>query len=152
MEKSNKRIPFPQANNFNKIYDLICLDDELKLQDRKYLKHYLNLGTERQISYYLSACEFLGIITHNKEYSELGKQIRNANFDLKIIILSKTIISLPVFGEVFFMNYLYNEKFNNETISQLISVIYGIDNYEVCKRRASTVEKWLQWINENKQL
>lgn len=151
MEQEVKKIPFPQANDFDKIYDLICLEDELKLQDKEFLKNYLNLGTERQISYYLSACEFLGVITRSKKYSELGIKIRNASVDLKILTICKIIISLPVFGEVFIMRYLYNECLNQEEIAQLISVIYEIDNYEVCKRRASTVSKWLDWIDNNRQ-
>lgn len=152
MEQKNKKIPFPQANDFKKIYDLICLEDESKLSDKKYLKDYLNLGTERQISYYLSACEFLGVITHKRKYTDLGKSIRKTNVDLRILTICKTIISLPVFGEVFFMNYLYNEKFSQEEIAQLISVLYGINNYEVCKRRASTVNKWIEWIEDNKSI
>ena len=44
MEQEDKKIPFPQANDFDKIYDLICLEDELKLHDKEFLKNYLNLG------------------------------------------------------------------------------------------------------------
>lgn len=151
MEQGDRRIPFPQANDFNKVYNLICIDDESKLFDKEYLKQYLNLGTERQIAYYLSACEFLGIITRNKKYTELGQKIRNTNSDLRIIMICKLIISLPVFGEVFLLNYLYNEKSTHEDIAQLISVLYGIDNYEVCNRRASTVNKWIEWVIENRK-
>lgn len=151
MEQEDKKIPFPQANDFNKIYNLICMGDESKLIDKEYLKSYLNLGTERQIAYYLSACEFLGVINRNKEYTELGKNIRNTNSDLRIVMICKTIISLPVFGEVFLLNYLYDEKSSQEDIAQLISVLYGIDNYEVCKRRASTVSKWLEWVVEKRK-
>lgn len=151
MEQEDKKIPFPQANDFNKIYNLICMGDESKLIDKEYLKSYLNLGTERQIAYYLSACEFLGVINRNKEYTELGKNIRNTNSDLRIVMICKIIISLPVFGEVFLLNYLYDEKSSQEDIAQLISVLYGIDNYEVCKRRASTVSKWLEWVVEKRK-
>ena len=151
MEQEDKKIPFPQANDFNKIYNLICMDDESKLIDKEYLKSYLNLGTERQIAYYLSACEFLGVINRNKEYTELGENIRNTNSDLRIVMICKIIISLPVFGEVFLLNYLYDEKSSQEDIAQLISVLYGINNYEVCKRRASTVSKWLEWVVEKRK-
>lgn len=151
MEQEDKKIPFPQANDFNKIYNLICMEDESKLIDKEYLKTYLNLGTERQIAYYLSACEFLGVINRSKEYTELGKNIRKTNSDLRIVMICKIIISLPVFGEVFLLNYLYDEKSSQEDIAQLISVLYGIDNYEVCKRRASTVSKWLEWVVEKRK-
>lgn len=152
MEQGDRKIPFPQANDFNKIYDLICIEDETKLNDKEFLKEYLSLGTERQISYYLSACEFLGVISHNKKYTDIGNKIRNASFDLRILMLCKVIVSLPVFGEVFFMKYLYDEHYPIEDIAQLISVIYDIDNFEVCKRRASTVNKWLEWVEQQKQI
>ena len=42
MAEENKVIPFPQANDFNKIYKLICLDDERKLNDKTYLMQYLS--------------------------------------------------------------------------------------------------------------
>ncbi|HHU80321.1 MAG TPA: hypothetical protein GXZ35_03170 [Acholeplasmataceae bacterium] len=148
MVPEDRKIPFPQANDFKKIYDLICLEDETKLQDKDFLKEYLSLGTERQISYYLSACEFLGIISREKRYTDVGLKIRKANIDLKVLMIGKLIISLPVFGEVFLMNYLYKERSSLEDIAQLISMIYDIDNYEVCKRRASTVNKWLEWLED----
>ena len=101
MEQEDKKIPFPQANDFNKIYNLICMDDESKLIDKEYLKTYLNLGTERQIAYYLSACEFLGVINRSKEYTELGKNIRNTNSDLRIVMICKIIISIIIFIKIY---------------------------------------------------
>lgn len=66
-------------------------------------------------------------------------------------MICKIILSLPVFGDLFLMSYLYNEDFNQDDIAQLISMLYGIENYEVCKRRASTVNKWLEWVEQNRQ-
>ena len=57
MEQEKRKIPFPQANDFNKIYLLLNIEDERKLKDKNFLMNYVNLGTERQIAYYLSACE-----------------------------------------------------------------------------------------------
>lgn len=151
MAKENKKIPFPQANDFNKIFKLICLEDQSKIKDKSYLMKHLSLGSERQISYYISACEFLGILNHNREYTNIGNKIRNASTDFKILLICERIISLPVFGEIFFLKYLYDEILSKDDISQLISTIYGINNFEVCKRRASTVIKWLKWIEENKK-
>lgn len=34
MAKENKKIPFPQANDFNKIFKLICLEDQSKIKDK----------------------------------------------------------------------------------------------------------------------
>lgn len=150
MEQEERKIPFPQANDFNKIYLLLNIEDERKLKDKNFLMNYVNLGTERQIAYYLSACEFLGLIDKDKNFTLSGKEFRKSSVDLKLLKLCRLIVSLPVFGEVFFMKYLYNEDLSTDDITQLIGAIYGIDNYEVCKRRTSTVLKWIDWIENNK--
>ena len=150
MEQKNKKYPFPQANDFNKILLLLNIDNESLFNDKEYLKIYLDLGTERQISYYLSAFQFLGLIDDEKKFTSYALDIKNQSYDIKILMLCRTIISLPVFGEVFFEKYLFNVDFSTDQIAQLISIIYDIENYEVCKRRTSTVMRWLEWIEENK--
>lgn len=150
MEKEDKNVPFPQANDFEKIYSLICITEEEQLNDKNYLMELLSLGTERQIAYYISACEFLGVITHDKKFTKIGLKIREANLDLQILMICKIIVSSPVFGEAFFMKYLYNASLKQDDIAQMIGIIYKIDNYEVCSRRASTVIKWIEWIEEHK--
>lgn len=150
MEQKNKKYPFPQANDFNKILLLLNIDNESLFNDKEYLKIYLDLGTERQISYYLSAFQFLGFIDDEKKFTSYALDIKNQSYDIKILMLCRTIISLPVFGEVFFEKYLFNVDFSTDQIAQLISIIYDIENYEVCKRRTSTVMRWLKWIEENK--
>lgn len=42
MEEKNK-IPFPQANDFNKIVKIIEIENEELLNDNKYLEKYLCL-------------------------------------------------------------------------------------------------------------
>lgn len=147
MEEKNN-IPFPQANDFKKIIKLLEVDEE-KLKDNSYLKDLLDLGTDRQISYYLSACDFLGLIS-KRSFTAQANNLKYLSNDTKVLKLSQLIVSMPVFGEVFFMRYYFNSNPSIEEISQMISILYKIDNYEVCKRRASTVIKWLSWIEEQK--
>lgn len=147
-EKNN--IPFPQANNFDNILKIVLIDDENNLKNNDFLKKLLDLGTDRQISYYLSACEFLGLL-QRRNLTLLGKEIRNLPKDIQILKLSQLIVSSPVFEEVFFMKYFSGKQLSKDEISELISIIYGIDSDEVCGRRASTVSKWLEWIEKNKE-
>ncbi len=149
MEEKNK-LPFPQANDFVKIFLIINMEDEDYLHDNQFLKKYLSLGTDRQISYYVSACEFLGIIDRKRNFTEEGREIRKLARDLQVLKLSRKITSLPVFGEVFFMKYIYNTEMSTEEIAELISTIYKVDNISVCNRRASTVTSWLNWIEKQK--
>ena len=150
MEEKQNKVPFPQANDFNKILKIIEVDDEDKLLDTGFLLDYLELGTQRQISYYVSAAEFLGIIDKSRRFTIFGNELRDSIYESRVLKLCQRIVSLPVFGELFFMQYLYKEVVDTNYISQMISDIYGIDNVEVCNRRASTVKKWLLWVDGNK--
>ena len=49
------------------------------------------------------------------------------------------------------MKYFSGKQLSKDEISELISIIYGIDSDEVCGRRASTVSKWLEWIEKIKR-
>ena len=151
MAKESK-IPFPQANDFGKILAIIKVEEEIFISDKQKLMEILSLGTERQISYYLSACEFLDIIDSKRNFTEFGNDLRESSVDGLIIKLCRKIVSLPVFGEVFFYKYLYGESIDNNEISQLIGALYRIENDEVCNRRASTVKNWLKWVEEKRCL
>ena len=105
MEERNS-VPFPQANDFEKIIKLLEVNED-KLKDNDYLKELLSLGTDRQISYYLSACEFLGLIL-KRQFTEVAKELKSVSNDTRVLKLSQLIVSMPVFGEVFFMRYYYN--------------------------------------------
>ena len=147
MEERNN-IPFPQANDFDKVLKLLMIDDQNKLNNQQCLLAYLELGTTRQVLYYLSACEFLGIINKERLFTEFGNRLRKSSKDTRIILLCKAIIEKPVFGESFFLKYLFKEKLNKDHVSQLISELYGINNIAVCDRRAATVIKWLEWVDD----
>lgn len=147
--EEKKKIPFPQANDFNKIIKIVEIDDESKLEDNKFLMNLLDLGTERQVSYYLSACEFLGLVNKRK-LTDVAYIIRNNSYETKILSYSNLIVSKPVFGETFFYYFYYNKNISIDEIAQLIAIYYDIENYSVCLRRASTVINWINWIIEEK--
>lgn len=152
ISEKNKRIPFPQANDFNKIIKIVLIDNPDNLSNKSLLMKLLDLGTERQVSYYMSACEFLDIIDSNGSLTDFAKLIREKCFETQILMLANKIISKPVFGEVFLMRYYNCIDFQTEEISQLISDIYNIKNSDVCNRRASTVKSWIKWIEEQKAI
>lgn len=151
MEEKNK-IPFPQANDFGKILLILNINDENDLLNKNFLQEYLSLGTPRQISYYLSACEFIGFIDHKHNFTDFGIMLRESSMEYRMLRVMQKVVFLPVFGEVFFMKYLFQESVLIEDIMQIIMDVYGIENEEVCKRRASTVKKWIEWIESNKGL
>jgi len=149
MEKTeSKIIPFPQANDFDKIFSLIEIEDENSLTDNEFLTNYLGVSA-RQINYYLSACEFLEII-EKRRFTEFGSCIRRMGLDNKTATIASKIVSKPVFGEVFFLYYFYGEKIAIDEIAELITFRYGNSLDKIATRRASTVKNWIKWINKNR--
>lgn len=148
-EEDNIEAPFPQANDFTKVLKLINVEKENLLQDNQYLVNLLGV-TQRQVNYYLAACAYLGIIDKNRLFTEYGCFLRSKGHEQFIYSLSRKIVSMPVFGDVFFSRFLYDEELTNEDISELISLEYKIDNHDVSYRRASTVSHWIDWIFSNR--
>ena len=143
-EEMKSKVPFPQANDVNKLIAIIRVEQD-QLFDNQYLIELLKV-TQRQVNYYLSACSFLGILDRKRHFAELGLSLKSKGQEGLIVALSQIIVSKPVFGEVFF-NKLFNGCFlTNEEISELITFNYGVDSIEVADRRASTVKKWIDWI------
>lgn len=145
----NNKIPFPQANDFNKVVSIIHIDRPEQINENDYLESFLGIS-QRQVHYYLSACQFLGIIDKKRCFTPYGILLRNSGKDSFEESLAMKIISLPVFGEVFFRQYFHNEKMETEEISELITFHYSLDNSDVADRRASTVRNWVKWITDKR--
>lgn len=151
MANQGKRIPFPQANDFTKVIKILKTKEE-QLSNKEYLQEVIDVSTDRQIQYYISACQFLGLIDENGKFTNVALKIKNNCYDNKILSLSRLIVSAPVFGEVFFKKYIYNEDLSKDEIAQLISDLWSSnESFAVCYRRASTVKKWLEWIEKNRE-
>lgn len=151
MENQDKKFPFPQANDFPKVIKILE-SDEKKLTDKEYLMEVLDVNTNRQVQYYISACQFLGLIDIDSKFTNDALKIRKSCYDNKILSLSRLIVSTPVFGEVFFKKYIYDEDSSKDEIAQLISDLWSSeDSFAVCYRRAGTVKKWLEWIEKNRE-
>jgi len=140
---------FPQANDFEKIIRLIKVEDEKLLSNFLFLKELIEVSSIRQVDYYLSACFFLDIINEDNEFTYEGKLLRNAGRAEFVILLSMKIVSKPIFGNVFFYNYLYKRVLASDEIAQLILMYDEVNSLEVAKRRSSTVIGWLKWIEKN---
>ncbi len=135
---------FPQADDLDKIIKIIYVDKNQINSD--FLKNFLNLGTSRQIDYYLSACKFLDILDTNKEFTQFGERLRMVSKETMFNLLVKKIVSKDVFGECFFNSLRNKILINRDDIAQLILTLTEIDNYSVAYRRAQTVLSWLRHI------
>lgn len=148
--ESKSNFPFPQADDFNKVISIINIDEESKLPDKPYISRMLGDVSDRQVQYYLSACQYLGIITVDKKFTELGNRIRSFGRTQQFVQLARIIASDEIFGTVYFSEKIFGYKLSREDVIDVMrSCDLGIENEESFKRRAQTVIKWIEWINDN---
>ena len=108
----------------------------------------VTIYTDRQVTYYVSACVYLGFITPNREFTEYGREVLSMPRSEKIVEIVRRIISDPIFGYVFFMQRLLGVKLEREDIIDLMKK-HTVLTEQLYKRRAQTVVKWVEWIDSN---
>ena len=140
-------IPFPQANDFEKVITILNVDETDKLGDKKYLSTQLDMITDRQVQYYMSACAYLGLISKEKKFTKIANELRTMNSSEQTIELARLIVSDKVFGNAYFAQKMYNMKLSTDEIIELMKTQgVSFDSEEMYKRRAQTVSSWLGWI------
>lgn len=142
----NKNAPFPQANDFNKVLQLLNIEEPENLKDSNYLAIYLGEITERQVSYYLSACDFLGLID-KREFTKVGLIIRCLSKKKQIAQLAQIIFSDTVFGTIYFTEKLYSMKLDFKDVLEIVKDNVELNSEEMYKRRTQTVVAWVEWFN-----
>ena len=146
--KEDNGIPFPQANSFYRILDLIneLNNQELSASDIADIYEF----DIRQANYYLAAVQYLGLVVKDKNYklSELGKKIMKMNHKNKNLAIVEIILSHKPF---YFALEQYFTKFEFN-YSEISKVIYEsrdeLNSIGTAERRTSTVIAWVKWIIE----
>lgn len=146
MEDNN--YTFPQANDLEKVITVMSIARADLIRDRVHIAHILGDVSDRQVTYYVSACVYLGFITSTREFTEYGLEVLAMPRSEKIVEIARRIISDSIFGYVFFMQRLLGIKLEREDIIDLMKK-HTILTEELYKRRAQTVVKWVEWINLN---
>ena len=149
MENQNKEFPFPQADDFSKIVLLVNVDDEDKLKDKNKLGKYLGDIVDRQVAYYLSACQYLGIVDKNKEFTNLGKKIREYDAMRQLVELAKIIVKDDIIGTVYFYQQMLGIELDKSDVIDIMKEYIEFGSEAMYIRRAQTVTKWIEWILNN---
>ena len=144
---ATNEFPFPQADDIDKILKVISVSDEKNLTNKAAMAIWLGDITDRQVQYYISACQYLGFITKDKTFTELGNGIRSLTESQQCIELARVIVSHEVFGTVYFQEKLLGAKFSREEIVELMKHYIELGTPEMFWRRSQTVIKWVEWIN-----
>lgn len=140
----------PQADDFNKVIELVNAVDEGLNTPRSIAQHFD--FAERQAYYYSEAAEFLGLVA--REQGEL----RLTDFGIAVIsappveqrdLIAKMVLNSWLFSELI---HLARRRgyFDREDIKDLITSVMkeGRPRYtrSTVPRRLQTVESWLRWI------
>ncbi|MDP4085089.1 MAG: hypothetical protein Q8934_10815 [Bacillota bacterium] len=146
-----RKIPFPQANNLQLIYDIfITLDyngtSKFEVMEKCKL-------TEREAAYYLDALQYLGLVNKQKMRYFLnneGEGIKNLLEGSTKRVFALKILENPFLRELYDKSKLFiNKKECQEYIAGRIAEKESL-NVITSMRRASTVVSWFTWVDKYK--
>lgn len=144
-----KGIPTPQANDINKIFDLLKLFDSGKNIEKDDVTEFFKFDP-RQTNYYIDAARYLNLVTKKNNQLVLtliGKEIlEEDSFYTRRRLLCKQILKTPLFNDIM-RNYKQAKTDNSNFIVQRI-LFYDnkIESKITAKRRSSTVKSWIKFI------
>lgn len=147
------KIPFPQANSFERVINLCELLSENELTRDEITQNYA--FDPRQTSYYTDAGRYLNLINKRRENNEIYFSLTEKG---KTIIRSKYIARQLKFAETILKHKVFNDTLRlclksgqQPSLSEIVIImkrsnLYNIKKDDTFKRRASTVKGWINWI------
>jgi hypothetical protein len=144
-------VTFPQADDFNRVVDLLTLLYENDLTKDEITTKYQFAG--RQTNYYTDAGRYLGLVdkiktSDSKEITfcltEEGRSLMNKKHKQKILSLIQRILKYPVFYKTFEMTLQTGEIPQKDKVSEIMSSLNYGDKTK--NRRFQTVRSWIKWI------
>ncbi len=147
-------IPFPQADSFTRVVDLLGLLVENDMSKEHITRNYdFNV---RQTGYYTSAGMYLGLIEKYTDESrqimftltKAGREIMRLRTKDKFLRLASSILTHEPFRQVlteYFQNGTPPEKERVVEIMKRCN-LYKVNSESTYFRRASTVIGWINWI------
>ena len=139
----NNFIPFPQANDINKVIALVQAGDEI-IEDKEKAKYVINVGTPRQVSYYLSALQYLKYLGQNKKLTERALKLQNSKSELVSDIYNQ-LLEDKLFGKAYHDFKVTGEVNIDKVTSDLKKENQKLSE-STLRRRASTIRSWVEWM------
>jgi hypothetical protein len=143
--------PFPQADNFERVIDLVSILRIRDLSKNEITENYA--FNERQVHYYTSACMYLGLVKRIKRDSEsffslteAGSSIAKKQFKYKHLDYIEKIFEHRVFLNAFELACNLGRIPSIAEIAELISKSGIAITGKTIPRRAQTVKGWTRWI------
>ena len=148
-------IPFPQADDFDKVIDLLGLLMSGELSKEDIASNYD--FDKRQAFYYFAAARYLGLAdnvsnTDGKEskirLTAEGRRILTLPHKDKNLAFAQAILRHRAFGEVLRFSFKTTRQPRSDEIVRIMRKcgLYGVIAESTFRRRAQTVLRWIDWI------
>jgi len=150
-------VPYPQANDLDKVMDLVTNFEEDTLNTKELISAFFDFD-ERQGDYYANAAIYLGFLKRDDdrentfELTPLGETLRHYNNrNQRNLLLLKQILAKPTFNVLIKDLIRPDCNLNRLSDDSIITVVAAKTplSGQTVGRRASTVKRWLQWICDN---
>jgi|SRR5699024_9140521 len=150
------RVPFPQADDFTRIVDLMGLLVEKDLS-RSYITRNYDFDV-RQTNYYTTAGMYLGFIEKYQDengqimfnLSRAGRQTMRLKTKEKFLKLAESILVHEPFKQVLAEYFQTSSPPERQRVIEIMKRcnLYNVNSESTYSRRASTVMAWINWILE----
>lgn len=142
-------VPFPQADNFERVVDLLSLLVERDLTRDEITENYQ--FDVRQTNYYTDACRYIGLVNKSKKIvtfglNDKGKDILSKHHKNKYLALIKKILEHEIFYKSFELSIKKGETPSQEEVCKVMSECGLTLSSTTIERRSQTVRKWIDWI------
>jgi hypothetical protein len=147
------RIPFPQADKFERVVDLLSLLVNTALTKEEITGNYQ--FDERQTSYYTDAARYLGLVCKEQRQPRSsilyaltpeGRSILQTKHKYKVLALIRQILEHEVFYRVFAIALEKGEIPEKREIIRIMNSSNLAIQKNTIERRATTVRAWIDWI------
>jgi len=149
-------IPFPQADNFERVINLCELLFEKDFITKEDITRNYDFD-RRQTDYYSNAAKYLGLVETGRDVisgqigcylTNLGKKVFGTNIIERQKFFTKLIISHSAFKQTL---KLYLDKGEAPSKNEVVEImkkakLYNIGSDDTYNRRASTILGWINWI------
>ena len=139
----NNSIPFPQANDINKVITLVQAGDDI-IEDKEKAKEVINVGSPRQVSYYLSALQYLKYLGQNKKLTERALKLQNSKSELVSDIYNQ-LLEDKLFGKAYH-DFKATGQVNIDKVTSDLKKENQRLSESTLRRRASTIRSWVEWM------
>lgn len=151
--KEEPKIPFPQADKFERVINLCELVSAQELSRTDVTEQYD--FDARQTNYYTDAARYLGLLDKRKEggtplysLSDTGRRILNLSFKQRQLAYCSLILSHKAFSET--LRHYFNSGVMPST-NEIVEImkqsrLYQVESDSTYIRRSSSIKGWINWI------